>query len=331
MWSPRRAGPGRIAFSRDAAGEIVTLLLHPSMEIDAREHAFLAASHSVRYSFERIKGLANILHGGSGMYLDRFVTSGEPGIVLLHGYGNVFERTLAAGEKILVEPGGYLYKDSSVTMQAVQLQRTYGPFPPRDVPGRDDRPWPGGDPVHVPPPRERVSSNVYNCRAAGPGHRATYAVIAGYLPTPAALSCPNCGAPVDVRRRVSDSGWVEQPAIKDMAKIQFGQSFCQVEGTLVPSADFTLAPGRRRRVLPPHAVVGRARDPFGTVVQGVIFQPDVRRDADGADAGSGPGPRCALGGPPRGGGGPANPGRAVASSSASTRSWRRLTTSISHG
>jgi uncharacterized protein (AIM24 family) len=114
-------GPGRIAFSRDAAGEIVTLLLHPSMEIDAREHAFLAASHSVRYSFERIKGLANILHGGSGMYLDRFVTSGEPGIVLLHGYGNVFERTLGAGEKILVEPGGFLYKDSSVTMQAVQL------------------------------------------------------------------------------------------------------------------------------------------------------------------------------------------------------------------
>ncbi|MGP8209290.1 MAG: AIM24 family protein, partial [Acidimicrobiales bacterium] len=88
-------GPGRIAFSRDAAGEIVTLLLHPSMEIDVREHAFLAASHSVRYSFERIKGLANILHGGSGMYLDRFVTAGEPGIVLLHGYGNVFERTLA--------------------------------------------------------------------------------------------------------------------------------------------------------------------------------------------------------------------------------------------
>jgi uncharacterized protein (AIM24 family) len=121
-------GPGRIAFSRDAAGEIVTLLLHPSMEIDVREHAFLAASHSVRYSFERIKGLANILHGGSGMYLDRFVTAGEPGIVLLHGYGNVFERTLAPGEKILLEPGGYLYKDSSVTMQAVQLNVRTGVF-----------------------------------------------------------------------------------------------------------------------------------------------------------------------------------------------------------
>ena len=56
-------------------------------------------------------------------------------------------------------------------------------------------------------------------------------------------SCPNCGAPVDVRTAVSDSGWVEQPAVRDMARIQFGQSFCQIEGTLVPTADFTLAAG----------------------------------------------------------------------------------------
>jgi uncharacterized protein (AIM24 family) len=32
----------------------------------------------------------------------------------------VFERTLGAGEKILVEPGGFLYKDSSVQMNTVQ-------------------------------------------------------------------------------------------------------------------------------------------------------------------------------------------------------------------
>jgi uncharacterized protein (AIM24 family) len=120
------SGPGRVALSRDAPGEVVTLLLHPSMEVDVREHAFLVASHTVRYSFERVKGLANVVHGGSGMYLDRFVTSGEPGIVLLHGYGNVFERTLGPGEKILVEPGGYLYKDSSVTMTARQLNLRTG-------------------------------------------------------------------------------------------------------------------------------------------------------------------------------------------------------------
>jgi len=109
-------GPGRVAFSRDHAGEVVVLPLHPSMEIDVREHAFLAGTHSLTYSFVRIKGLANVLHGGGGMYMDRFVTQNESGLLLLHGYGNVFQKTLQHGEKILVEPGGFLYKDSSVTM-----------------------------------------------------------------------------------------------------------------------------------------------------------------------------------------------------------------------
>jgi len=114
-------GPGRIAFSKDAPGELVVLPLHPGMELDAREHAFLVASHSIQYSFVRIKGLANVLHGGSGMFVDRFVTAGEPGILMLHGNGNVLERMLRPGEKILVEPGGFLYKDSSVQMQAVRI------------------------------------------------------------------------------------------------------------------------------------------------------------------------------------------------------------------
>jgi len=114
--------PGRIAFSRDATGELVVLPLHPGMEIDVREHAFLLCSHTVQYSFVRIKGLTNILFGGQGMYMDRFITSGAPGLLMLHGYGNVFERRLAPGESIMVEPGAFLYKDSSVTMQ-VEFQR----------------------------------------------------------------------------------------------------------------------------------------------------------------------------------------------------------------
>ncbi|MCC6393786.1 MAG: AIM24 family protein [Bryobacterales bacterium] len=115
-------GPGRIAFSRDATGELIVLPLHPGMELDAREHAFLLSSHQISYSFVRIKGLSNILFGGQGMYMDRFVTTGAPGLLILHGYGNVFERRLAAGESILVEPGAFLYKDSSVTMN-VEFQR----------------------------------------------------------------------------------------------------------------------------------------------------------------------------------------------------------------
>jgi uncharacterized protein (AIM24 family) len=113
-------GPGRVAFSRDASGEVVVLPLHPSMELDVREHAFLVASHSISYSFVRIKGFKNLIHGGEGMYMDRFVTSEQPGILLLHGYGNVFQRTLGPAESILVEPGGFLYKDSSVTMDIQQ-------------------------------------------------------------------------------------------------------------------------------------------------------------------------------------------------------------------
>lgn len=55
-------------------------------------------------------------------------------------------------------------------------------------------------------------------------------------------SCPNCGAAIDVRELKSDSGWIEQPAVRDMARIQFGTSTAQIEGTYVPVVDFNLKP-----------------------------------------------------------------------------------------
>ena len=72
-------GPGRIAVSRDSAGELVVLPLDPGMEIDVRGHAFLAGTHSLDYSFVRLKGLTNILHGGDGMFMDRFVANARDG------------------------------------------------------------------------------------------------------------------------------------------------------------------------------------------------------------------------------------------------------------
>jgi uncharacterized protein (AIM24 family) len=45
---------------------------------------------------------------------------------------------------------------------------------------------------------------------------------------------------MDVRALVSDSGWQKQPPIADMARIQVGQSTCQIEGMYVPTADFNL-------------------------------------------------------------------------------------------
>ncbi len=121
-------GPGRVAFSRDATGELVVLPLHPGQELDVREHAFLLASHHINYDFVQVKGLKNILFGGQGMFMDRFVTGNTPGLVILHGYGNVFERVLKPGESILLEPGAFLYKDSSVRMEVEFQQLTSGFF-----------------------------------------------------------------------------------------------------------------------------------------------------------------------------------------------------------
>jgi uncharacterized protein (AIM24 family) len=61
--------------------------------------------------------------------------------------------------------------------------------------------------------------------------------------TGAGATCPSCGAPVDVTRRTTTSGWTEMPAIPDMTRIQMGQSSAQIMGKLVPAADVRLAAG----------------------------------------------------------------------------------------
>jgi uncharacterized protein (AIM24 family) len=117
-------GPGRVSFSRDAPGELVVLPIDPGMEVDVREHAMVLASGWLSFSFEQIQGLKTMLAAG-GMYLDRYVASDHTGLLVLHGFGNVFQRTLDAGQSIQVEPGGFLYKDSTVTME-VSTQKLTG-------------------------------------------------------------------------------------------------------------------------------------------------------------------------------------------------------------
>jgi uncharacterized protein (AIM24 family) len=129
-------GPGRVAFSRDAPGEIIVIPIETPREVDVREHALLLASATLTYSFEKLPGLRAMLVASTGMYLDRYVAQSAPGLLVLHGYGNVFERTLGEGETILVEPGGFLYKDSSVTMEltSVNFKGSASTTPAPDVP-----------------------------------------------------------------------------------------------------------------------------------------------------------------------------------------------------
>ncbi len=80
-------------------------------------------------------------------------------------------------------------------------------------------------------PSAPVSGRTYTCNWCG-------AVSDG-----TALSCPACGATINVANIVTPTGWIELPGRKDMAKLQIGKSSCQIEGLYVPVADFNLAQG----------------------------------------------------------------------------------------
>ena len=121
-------GPGRIAFSRDGAGQVFALHLKVGEAIDVREHQFLAATDGVDYTFTRIKGAANVLFGGTGFFIDTFTCLRQDGALWLHGYGNVFVVTLGQGEQIDIEPGGWIYKDRTVQMQTIFQKISTGVF-----------------------------------------------------------------------------------------------------------------------------------------------------------------------------------------------------------
>jgi Mitochondrial biogenesis AIM24 len=97
---------GNIAFSRDSVGQMV----------EVREHQFLIATSNLDYNFTFVQGAANILFSRTGLFIDQFTCRGGEGMLLLHGYGNVFEKMLAPGETLDVEPGAWLWKDPSVQM-----------------------------------------------------------------------------------------------------------------------------------------------------------------------------------------------------------------------
>ena len=122
------SGTGMIAFSRDGAGHIVPIHLGRGEELHVREHQFLAATANVEYTFERVRSISNMLFGQSGFFIDKFRSESSEGVLWLHGYGNVFEKELAAGETIDIEPGGWLYKTPGVKMETVVDRLTSGLF-----------------------------------------------------------------------------------------------------------------------------------------------------------------------------------------------------------
>jgi uncharacterized protein (AIM24 family) len=124
----RTVGAGRVAFSRDSPGQCIPLHLSEGEGLDVREHQFLAATDNLDYSYERIKGVQNMLLGGSGFFMDKFRATGGDALVWLHGHGNVFEVNLDAGEQLDVEAGAWLFKDPSVKLEAITMGLKSGLF-----------------------------------------------------------------------------------------------------------------------------------------------------------------------------------------------------------
>lgn len=117
-------GPGHIAFSRDAPGEMIALPVEPGRTVDVREHLFMLATEKVAYNwfstnvwYTTKSGDDQETHYPVGMLMDRFHAPESPGLLILHAAGNVFVRELAANQSILVKPTSLIFKDPTVQMQ----------------------------------------------------------------------------------------------------------------------------------------------------------------------------------------------------------------------
>ena len=117
-------GPGHIAFSRDAPGEMIALPLQPGEAVEVREHLFMIATSTVAYDwfttgvwFTTQSGNDQETHYPVGAFMDRFSAAESPGLLLLHAAGNVFIRELAPNQSILIKPTALIFKDPSVEMQ----------------------------------------------------------------------------------------------------------------------------------------------------------------------------------------------------------------------
>jgi len=60
-------------------------------------------------------------------------------------------------------------------------------------------------------------------------------------PSPA-RTCDHCGAPLDVRDAVTDSGWRQAPRLRDLTEFHWAASTCQLDAGVVPVVEITLDP-----------------------------------------------------------------------------------------
>jgi uncharacterized protein (TIGR00266 family) len=106
-----RRGEGLVVFTPEAPGRVLDFRLEAGQSLICQKDAFMCAEASVKLEMHFRKKLGAGLFGGEGFILQK-VTG--PGIAFLEIPGDVREYTLAAGEKMQVDPGHIALFDPTV-------------------------------------------------------------------------------------------------------------------------------------------------------------------------------------------------------------------------
>jgi uncharacterized protein (TIGR00266 family) len=113
-------GPGHVAFAPRFPGTIIAVELKASQSLICRKETFLVAEKQVSLELAWQKSLGAGFFGGSGFILQK-VTG--PGVVWLDLSGELVERDLAPGERLLVHAGHVGVMEPGV---AFDIQRLSG-------------------------------------------------------------------------------------------------------------------------------------------------------------------------------------------------------------
>jgi len=93
---------GSVVFTPEAPGQILDMTLVSGQSLICQKDTFLCAEESVEIKMHFHKRLGAGLFGGEGFILQKIT---GPGTVFFEIPGEVHERTLASGEKLLIDPG----------------------------------------------------------------------------------------------------------------------------------------------------------------------------------------------------------------------------------
>jgi len=113
-------GPGKVAFASSFPGKILPFELGAGQSIIAQRGSFLVGQEEVDLAMEW-RGAGAAFFGGEGLILQRLT---GPGVVFLEIDGELTERELRAGEKLLIDTGHIACFEASVTYD-IQLQKGF--------------------------------------------------------------------------------------------------------------------------------------------------------------------------------------------------------------